>query len=52
MQRERPHLNKLVNNYHLVQFLGEGQFGEVYKACHNKEENGVYAVKIMAKKKI
>ena len=42
---------KKVGNYLLVQKLGEGQFGVVYKATH-QEKDETFAVKTIEKKKV
>jgi serine/threonine protein kinase len=42
---------KKVGNYLLVAEIGKGQFGTVYKAT-KQPENEVYAIKTVAKKKV
>jgi len=41
--REPSHFNK---HYKIIENLGKGQFGEVYK-CQNLFDQQIYAVKIM-----
>jgi serine/threonine protein kinase len=43
---------KKVGNYILLNMLGQGQFGQVYKACLENDRNQIYAIKCVAKSKL
>ena len=43
---------KIVGNYLLIEKIGEGQFGVVFKALHLKQNRKVYAIKSIPKNKL
>lgn len=45
-------MQKRVGKYLLVQELGKGQFGSVYKAVDTEDGNKEYAIKLISREKV
>ncbi len=43
---------KKVGNYILLSVLGQGQFGQVFKACLDTDKTQIYAIKCIGKQKL
>lgn len=43
-------MNKVVEDYVLMESIGKGQYGNVYRA-ENRKNNNLYAVKVMSAEK-
>lgn len=43
--------NLIINDYQIIEEIGRGSFGHVYKVKHIKGDNQIYAMKILLKSK-